>query len=204
MKSHDVEIVVVGAGIVGIAAAYFLATRQKRTKLLILDAGQPMTLTSAQSGENYRNWWPHPIMREFTDHSIGLMEDIARQTDNRIHMTPPGYLLSTPNTTPDQLVGQLYSGYGASAETSIRIHDGKRAGSYQPPLSADWQSAPGGVDVLLDRDLIQHHYPYLDAEIATILHIRRSGDISGQQMGQYMLEEIRPAGGRVTQGRVPA
>src|SRR3979409_898561 len=80
MKSHDVEIVVVGAGIVGIAAAYFLATRQKRSKLLILDAGQPMTLTSAQSGENYRNWWPHPAMTALTDHSIGLMEDIARQT----------------------------------------------------------------------------------------------------------------------------
>ena len=63
---------------------------------------------------------------------------------NRIHMTRRGYLLSTRNTTADQLVRQLYSGYGASAETSIRIHDGKRAGSYQPPLSADWQNAPGG------------------------------------------------------------
>ena len=157
MKSHDVEIVVVGAGIVGIAAAYFLATRQRRSRLLILDAGQPMTLTSAQSGENYRNWWPHPTMTALTDHSIGLMEDIARQTGNRIHMTRRGYLLSTRNRTPDQLVRQLYSGYGASAETSIRIHDGKRGGSYQPPLSADWQSAPGGVDVLLDHDLIHQH-----------------------------------------------
>jgi glycine/D-amino acid oxidase-like deaminating enzyme len=204
MKSHDVEIVVVGAGIVGIAAAYFLTTRQKRSKLLILDAGQPMTLTSAQSGENYRNWWPHPAMTALTDHSIGLMEDIARQTGNRIHMTRRGYLLSTRNTTPDQLVRQLYSGYGASAETSIRIHDGKHAGCYQPPLSADWQGAPGGVDVLLDRDLIHQHYPYLDSEIAAILHIRRGGDISGQQMGQYMLEEIRRVGGRFTQGRVTA
>ncbi len=56
MKSHDVEIAVVGAGIVGIAAAYCLAVRHQRSRLLILDEAQPMTLTSAQSGENYRNW----------------------------------------------------------------------------------------------------------------------------------------------------
>src|SRR5262245_49853921 len=43
MKSHDVEVLVVGAGHVGIAAAYFLATQHKRTKLLIVDSAQPMT-----------------------------------------------------------------------------------------------------------------------------------------------------------------
>lgn len=203
MKSHDVEILVVGAGIVGIAAAYFLATQHKRTRLLIVDSAQPMTLTSAQSGENYRNWWPHPTMTEFTDHSIGLMEEIARRTDNRIHMTRRGYMLSTRNAKPDTLVAQLYEGYGAAADSSIRVHDGTPAG-YQPPDSADWQSAPRGVDVLLGRNLIHQHYPYLDPEIAAILHIRRAGDISGQQMGQYMLEEIRQRGGRFLQGRVTA
>src|SRR5262245_13946397 len=203
MNSHDVEVLVVGAGIVGIAAGYFLATQYKRTKLLIVDSAQPMTLTSAQSGENYRNWWPHPTMTEFTDHSIGLMEEIARRTDNRIHMTRRGYMLSTRNAKPDQLIAQLYEGYGAAADRLIRVHDGAPAG-YQPPDSADWQSAPRGVDVLLGRDLIHQHYPYLDLEIAAILHIRRAGDISGQQMGQYMLEEIRQLGGRFLQGRVTA
>ena len=174
MKSHDVEVLVVGAGIVGIAAAYFLATQHKRTRLLIVDADQPMTLTSAQSGENYRNWWPHPTMTEFTDHSIGLMEEIARCTDNRIHMTRRGYMLSTRNAKPDRLIAQLYEGYGATADSAIRIHEGTPAATYQPPHSADWQSAPSGVDVLLGRELIHQHYPYLDPEIAAILHIRRA------------------------------
>ena len=204
MKSHDVEVLVVGAGIAGIAAAYFLATQHGRTRLLIVDSAQPMTLTSAQSGENYRNWWPHPTMTEFTDHSIGLMEEIARRTDNRIHMTRRGYMLSTRNAKPDRLIAQLYEGYGATADRSIRVHDETPATRYQPPDSADWQSAPNGVDVLLGRDLIHQHYPYLDPEIATILHIRRAGDISGQQMGQYMLEQIRQRGGRFKQGRVTA
>jgi D-arginine dehydrogenase len=203
MKSHDVDIAVVGAGIVGIAAAYSLAVRHRRSRLLILDEAQPMTLTSAQSGENYRNWWPHRTMTAFTDHSIGLMEEIARRTDNRIHMTRRGYLLATRDAKPDRLIAELYDGYGAAAESAIRIHDGKGA-AYQPPLSADWESAPGGVDVLLDRELIRQHHPYLDPEIAAILHIRRAGHISGQQLGQYMLEEIRAAGGRFAQARVTA
>jgi D-arginine dehydrogenase len=202
MKSHDVDVLVIGAGIVGIACAYFLVTKHKRNRLLIADADQPMTFTSAQSGENYRNWWPHPTMTEFTDHSIGLMEEIARWTDNRIHMMRRGYMLATRNAKPDQLIAQLYEGYGAAAERSIRVHNGRAAASYQPPASADWQTAPLGVDVLLGPDLIHQHYPYLDPEIATILHIRRAGDISGQQMGQYMLEEIRKLGGRFLQGRV--
>jgi D-arginine dehydrogenase len=61
------------------------------------------------------------------------------------------------------------------------------------PLSSNaaWELSPSGVDVLLERGLIGKHYPDLDPEIATILHIRRAGDISGQQLGQYMPEALR-------------
>ncbi len=82
------EVVVVGAGSIGIAVAYYLVTRHGVKDVVLVDSGDPMALTSAQSGENYRNWWPHPTMRAFTDRSIDLMEEIARATGNRIHMTP--------------------------------------------------------------------------------------------------------------------
>jgi D-arginine dehydrogenase len=202
VQSHDVEIAVVGAGIVGIATAYYLAVHHRRARLLILDEGQPMTLTSAQSGENYRNWWPHQIMTAFTEHSIGLMEGIARKTNNRLHMTRRGYLLCTREANSDSLIRQLYAGYGAAAERVICIHDGKGQTTYEPTASADWELAPSGVDVLRDGSLIRKHFPELDPSIATILHIRRAGDISGQQLGQYMLEEIRAVGGRFRQARV--
>ena len=202
--AHDVDIAVIGAGIVGIATAYFLAIEHKRSRLLLIDIGQPMTLTSAQSGENYRNWWPHPIMTAFTDHSIGLMEAIARRTDNRLHMTRRGYLLATREGKPEALLRQLYDGYGAAAADAIRIHEGKGVSSYLPPQGIAWEQSPGGVDVLLNSDLIGKYYPELDPAIATIVHIRRAGDISGQQLGQFMLEEIRAVGGRFQQGRVSA
>jgi glycine/D-amino acid oxidase-like deaminating enzyme len=201
VKANDVEILVIGAGIAGLATAYYLAVEHKRSRLLIVDEGQPMALTSAQSGENYRNWWPHPTMAAFTDHSTDLMEEIARRTDNRFHMTRRGYLLVTRDEKPDELLRQLYAGYGASASKLIRLHEGASQ-NYSPPLSADWQAAPDGVDVLMGRDLIQQYYPTFDKEVATALHIRRAGDISGQQLGQYMLETMRPLGAQFQQARV--
>ena len=203
MQSYDVDVAIIGAGIAGIAAAYYLATEHKRTRLLILDMGQPMALTSAASGENYRNWWPHPTMTALTDTSISLMEDIARRTSNRFHMTRRGYVLATRRPRPEDLIRQLDASYGTAPEGAIRIHESASA-RYEPSVSADWEAAPGGVDVLLDRELIRRHFPYFDPDIATILHVRRAGDISGQQLGQYMLEEIRAAGGRFRQARVTA
>ena len=62
MKTQQVDIAVVGAGIVGIACAYSLALSERRPKVALIDPLAPMSLTSAASGENYRNWWPHPVM----------------------------------------------------------------------------------------------------------------------------------------------
>ncbi len=191
MTSYDTAII--GAGNVGIAVAYYLATRHGVRRLVLLDEAAPMTLTSAQSGENYRNWWPHPVMTAFTDQSIDLLEEIARASGNRIHMTRRGYALATRRTAPAELIEELYRGY-----SDLRL-DGK---SYQPALSGDWRSAPNGVDVLTDRDLIRAHFPSFAPDIATVIHIRRAGDISGQQLGQFMLEAIRAEGGELRRGQV--
>jgi len=200
--TDDVEIAIIGAGMAGIAAAYYLSMRHGRSRVALIDRGQPMGLTSAASGENYRNWWPHPVMTEFTDRSIDLMEAVARDTGNRIRMTRRGYALATRSADPRKLIEQLHRGYGADAGAAIRIHDGKGATTYAPPLAADWEGAPAGVDVLLDRDLIRRTFPGFAGDIAAVLHIRRAGDISGQQLGQYMLEHIRESGGVVRRGSV--
>ncbi|MCF1485154.1 FAD-binding oxidoreductase [Agrobacterium vitis] len=202
MNLDRYEVVVVGAGSIGIAVAYYLMKNYSVTRVAIIDPRDPMSLTSAQSGENYRNWWPHPVMTEYTNHSISLMEDIARESDNRINMTRRGYALVTRRKEPEDLIADLYRGYGADAERLVRIHKPGTDLSYQPPTSSDWQSAPDGVDVLCDQELIRKTFPTYEPDIETVIHIRRAGSISGQQLGQFMIEKIKESGGQVIRGQV--
>lgn len=201
---ESTDIAIIGSGSVGIAVAYYLVVRHGVTRLVLLDAGSPMALTSAQSGENYRNWWPHPVLTSFIDDSTTLMEELARATGNRFHMTRRGYALATRNERPSGLIDDLYRGYGAQARQRIRIHQGPGAAAYTPATLPDWEAAPDGVDVLLDRDLIRKHFPSFAPDVAAILHIRRAGDISGQQLGTLMIETIRNVGGQVQRAHVAA
>ncbi len=207
MLPDRVEIAIVGAGIAGLAAAYYLSTKYRKRDLLILEAQQPMSLTTAQSGENYRNWWPHPAMAAFTDRSIDLMERIAREGDNLLQMTRRGYALATRAAKLDDLLAHLTAGYGPAAPELIRLHEGAkggRAAAYVPPRTGRWEDAPGGVDVITDRELIRRNFPNFSEEVSAVLHIRRAGDISAQQLGQYMLERVRAQGGRLVHGRLRA
>ena len=184
----------------GLATAYYLKKLSPDTSVLLVDASEPMALTSAQSGENYRNWWPHPVMTAFTDRSIDLMEDLARQTDNLINMNRRGYLLTTRSDNSDKLMEELVYGYSQLHGNDIRVHDKsaeKHKLSYRKPDSPLWESAPSGVDVINDQALIRECFPYFDQSINTLVHIRRAGAISAQQMGQYMLQRFKQASGKL-------
>ncbi len=79
-----VEIAIIGAGIAGIATAYYLSVENRRSSLLLIDSRQPMSYTSAQSGDNYRNWWPHRTMTAFTEDSIDLMARLAADVERHL------------------------------------------------------------------------------------------------------------------------
>jgi len=204
VKGRGVDTLVVGAGIVGIATAYYLKQLRPQSSVLLVDRGQPMALTSAQSGDNYRNWWPHPIMTAFTDRSIDLMEALARESDDRFIMSRRGYALATRAGDVDDLLTALAAGYREAPDGEIRVHDGRVSETYKIATHADWTSAPGGVDVLRNTALIQQAFPSIDREIRNVVHIRRAGAISGQQLGQYLLERFRENGGQRLTGRVVA
>ncbi|RWB69973.1 FAD-binding oxidoreductase [Mesorhizobium sp.] len=202
---ENVEVAVIGAGSIGLAVAYYLVREYGVSRIALIDPRDPMSLTSAQSGENYRNWWPNPTMTAFTDDSIRLMEEIARETGNRINMTRRGYALVTRREDPHDLIEDLYRGYAGQADTLIRFHNGSNPhSSYRPASSAAWEDAPEGVDVLCDRSLIRQTFPAYAEDVATVLHVRRAGSISGQQLGQYMLEQIKAAGGKLIRGELVA
>ena len=197
MVSKDkVEILVLGAGLAGIATSYYLCTKYRQASVLLIDCRTPMSYTSAQSGDNYRNWWPHPTMTAFTNLSIDLMEQIARDSSNVFNMTRRGYLLATRDRDIDTMIDSLHVGYKDSRADSIRIHQEPHPSSYVDAVSSDWEMAPRGVDVLSNRELIRRSCPSLSHDVRNVLHVRRAGDIEGQQLGQYMLERIKDAKGR--------
>ncbi|MFO0002345.1 MAG: FAD-dependent oxidoreductase, partial [bacterium] len=197
----EVDVAVIGAGSVGIAVAYYLVRDHGLRRVALIDPLAPMSLTSAQSGENYRNWWPHRVMTAFTDHSIDLMERLDECSGGRLRMTRGGYALVTRRERPGDLIDALHLGYADSpGEIRIREHEG----DYASPRRSPWKGVPSGVDVLVDRGLIRKTFPAFAQDIATVLHIRRAGSIDAQQMGSLMLEAIREAGATVIRGTVTA
>ena len=128
--------------------------------IVLVDPRQPMSYTSAQSGDNYRNWWPHPVMTAFTNDSIDELERLAHDTGNVFNMTRGGYVLASRT----------------HREAANAIHGAA----------------------------IAARFPWLSKEIQSVIHIERGGDISGQQLGAWMLERMRERGVTLLRGAVTA
>ena len=98
--SHEkYDAVVCGAGIAGIAGAYAL-THSGLKRVLIVDPGPPLSLTSDKSTECYRNWWPGPgdAMVALMNRSIDLMEGHAQDSKNSFLLNRRGYLFATASS----------------------------------------------------------------------------------------------------------
>jgi glycine/D-amino acid oxidase-like deaminating enzyme len=192
------DVIIIGAGIAGIATAHYLTDKESARKVILVDALLPMSLTSAQSGENYRNWWPHRIMTDFIDRSIDLLQGIAEDSSNRINLTHRGYALATRQDDISELMNGLQTGYGTNAADLIRIRDRRDTTSYLASLPEKHT----GVDVITDPGTIRRAFPAFDPEIRRVIHIRRAGDLDSYQLSQYLLEKFRARGGSLVRGEV--
>jgi glycine/D-amino acid oxidase-like deaminating enzyme len=169
ISNDSTDVAVIGAGIAGIATAYYLSVDHKAGRVVLLDPRQPMSYTSAQSGDNYRNWWPHPVMTAFTSDSIDELERFAYASGDVFNMTRGGYVLATRNDDVTAFANTLES------DIDIACYSG---------------------------DAVQRKFPALADAIRNVVHVRRGGDISGQQLGTWMLEQIRNKGGRLLRAKV--
>lgn len=68
--TQSVDVANHGAGMTGIATAFYLAKQHDIKDSVLIDAEQPFGFTSAQSGDNDRNWGPHPDMVALSNRSI--------------------------------------------------------------------------------------------------------------------------------------
>ncbi len=199
------EVVICGAGIAGISVAWQLAVKHGMKNVVLVDERPPMTLTSDKSTEAYRNWWPGPddAMVRLMNRSIDLLEEMALASDNRFLMNRRGYLYATADDSRVEAMlesAELASGYGAGP---VRCHSGTSGDAeYQPAPDEGWKDQPIGADLITDPALIQRVFPYLHDDTCAVLHARRCGWFSGQQLGMLQLEEARAAGVEFVEGRV--
>ncbi len=197
-----VDAVVCGAGIAGIGAAHALIRDAGLSRVLIVDEGAPLSLTSDKSTECYRNWWPGPgnAMTALTTRSIDLMESLAETTGNAIQMDRRGYLyLSARAEMADYLeaTARESESLGAGA---LRFHG--HADDYVPRRLDGFAGQPQGADLILDRALIAREFPYAAPDTCVALHVRRAGALSAQQLGMVLLEQAREGGARLLRGRL--
>src|SRR3954468_7296439 len=91
------EVVICGAGIAGISAAYHLTVRHGLRDVVPVADQPPLSVTSDKSTECYRNWWPGPgdTMVRFMNRSIDLLEELASESGNRFVMNRNGYVYLT-------------------------------------------------------------------------------------------------------------
>ena len=100
MTAVSADVVICGAGIAGVAAAYQLAVRHGAGRVVLVDERPPLSLTSDKSTEAYRNWWPGPddAMLALMSRSIDLLEELADRSDNVFRMNRRG-TTRRPGTT---------------------------------------------------------------------------------------------------------
>jgi glycine/D-amino acid oxidase-like deaminating enzyme len=204
VSDSTAEVVICGAGIAGIATAYHLTRRGVRDVVLV-DERPPLSLTSDKSAECYRNWWPGPgdAMVAAMNRSIDLLEELARESANVFRLNRRGYLYATADPTRVPTLVRAAEEAAALGAGAARLHD-RPGNDYRPSPSEGFEEQPTGADVITDRATIRRHFPYLTEETVAVLHARRCGWFSGQQLGMYMLERAREKGARLRVGRVEA
>ncbi|MCB9423229.1 MAG: FAD-binding oxidoreductase [Ardenticatenaceae bacterium] len=198
------DIVICGAGIAGISAAYHLAVKQGVKNVVLVDEREPLTLTSDKSTECYRNWWPGPgdTMVRFMNHSIDLLGDLADSSGNYFNLNQRGYIFLTADPVHARSMQRTAAEIAALGAGELRVVN--KAGDYVPSPGEGYGLALDGADLLLSPEMIQAHYPFINDEAQALLHARRCGWLSAQQMGMYMLEQAKAHGARLVTGRVTA
>jgi len=204
-QNPSAEVVICGAGIAGISAAYHLAAVRRVGRVVLIDERAPLTLTSDKSTECYRNWWPGPgdAMVRLMNRSIDLLDGWARETNNRFLLNRRGYLYATAETARIEQLAVAGREAAALGAGPLRTHSGAASDPpYVPASPSGFEGETDGSDLITDGGLIERHFPYLAKDTVAVIHARRCGWFSAQQLGALLLERARRAGAEVVAGRL--
>jgi len=203
MSTTTAHVVICGAGIAGVATAYHLAVRRGIKGVVLIDEGSPLSLTSDKSAECYRNWWPGPgdDMVAVMNRSIDLLEELARESGNVFRLNRRGYLFATAEPARIAQFTSAAEEAAALGAGPARLH-ASLSSAYEPAPMHGFESPVTGADVITEPALIRRHFSYLAPDTVAVLHARRCGWFSGQQLGMYLYERAQAAGVGFREARV--
>lgn len=162
--SRTADIVIIGAGIAGVSAAYHLTVRHDAGSVVLVDPRPPLTLTSDKSTECYRNWWPDQPMVDLMNRSIDIFEELAAETDFGFNRN--GYLFVTAREE-------------THADMARQVEDVERLGARAE---------------LLDAGDLRSGYGFVTHGAVGGVRVERAGWFRAQDLGQWMLERARERG----------
>lgn len=202
MTRASADVVICGAGMAGVAAAYHLAVGRGVKEVVLVDERPPLTLTSDKGTEAYRNWWPGPgdTMVRFMNRSIDLLEGLAHESNNGFQLNRRGYVFLTAD--PEQ-VARMRRGAAEIAALGagpLREHPG--ATLYIPSPPQGFADLPIGADLVRDPKVIRERYPFITEDAVAMLHVRRCGWLNAPQLGTWLLAQAQARGVRLRQDRV--
>ncbi|MGB6268025.1 MAG: FAD-dependent oxidoreductase [Olleya sp.] len=166
-------IVICGAGIAGVASAYYLLKERNDIEVILIDKNQPLSFTTSKSGENFRDYWPEKNMCQFMTDSILLMKELRGLYGvDSFDMVNSGYNFIT--------------------------HD-----IYNPIFGAkNKENNTDYIQEITNTNRIQNDYPYLDKKIEKVVKIKNAGKIDVYDLGNLLLREAKKRGLKLLQGEI--
>jgi len=83
--------VICGAGIAGVATAHYLKKLGSTDRIVLVDRAQPLSFTTAASGENFRDYWPQRCMQDFISNSLKLIRELDDDYETLFSFKQTGY-----------------------------------------------------------------------------------------------------------------
>ncbi|HAY44885.1 MAG TPA: hypothetical protein DCY55_01215 [Gammaproteobacteria bacterium] len=156
--------VICGAGIAGVATAHYLKKLGSTDRIVLVDRAQPLSFTTAASGENFRDYWPQRCMQDFISNSLKLIRELDDDYETLFSFKQTGYEFVSQDEDREIFPSD-----------DISNDEGARA--IQRILSP----------------CLHATRPYLGDNIKQVTQITQAGSFDVYSLGQYLYSQARAA-----------
>ena len=173
MLARSTDIVIVGAGICGIATAWAL-TQRGVPNVVLVDRRAPLSLTSNRPEANYRTWWPQPAMVDLAVRSLEIIDGLAAD-GAAIPMDRRGYLYISENPASAEVLGSVVARHPATRVSGA---------------------------VAVDDAELHRRWPHLGPGVTGGIFVANAGGLDTVALGQAMLDRAVASGVRVVRDEI--